>query len=277
MKFENYPRQIIPKLTYKGQIDLSKINKPPSNYVLVRRSLRDYNNTFDKLGFLRRDSLVTKLSSTIELSMYFVTNIHESKFIKFRVFNSASKPWVEGERIKFSDYCNCIEIIGPNCPIYFNLNDIDEKKIPYKKNFPKKEIQKILKKLSIDKDFIDDYELSSETKIKHKPIKLNYWHIEFHIAKDKFIENGKIIRDDKSTWKKNLVENALSDILIANGKQKIENHFTDNMPSKLYKLNLSALFMKIILPKLKFLFSNNLTLLFRNLFMLSATISPLFF
>ncbi|MCH7770122.1 MAG: hypothetical protein IIA49_03775 [Bacteroidetes bacterium] len=257
MKIESYPIQIIPKLTYKSQIDLTQINTPPSNYVLIRRSLKDYNNTFDDLGFLRRDSLVSKLSSTIGLSMYFLTKIHESKFFKFRIFNSASKPWSEGERVRLSDYSKCIEIITPYCLIYFKLNDIDGKKIPYKKNFEKKEKKKIFETFNIDKDLIDDFELSGETKIKHKPIKLNYWHIEFHIARDKFIEDGKIIDDVRAKWKEKLVENALSDILIVNGKQKNENHFSDNIPSKLYKLSLTDLLMKVILPKLKFLFDNN--------------------
>lgn len=257
MKIESYPRQIIPKLTYKSQIDLTQINTPPSNYVLIRRSLKDYNNTFDDLGFLRRDSLVSKLSSTIGLSMYFLTKIHESKFFKFRIFNSASKPWSEGERVRLSDYSKCIEIITPYCLIYFKLNDIDGKKIPYKKNFEKKEKKKIFETFNIDKDLIDDFELSGETKIKHKPIKLNYWHTEFHIAKDKYIGDGKTLTDVKGNWKRKLVDNALTDIVIANGKQQKENNFSDNIPSRLYKLSLIDFILKVILPKLKFPFGSN--------------------
>ena len=151
MKIESYPIQMIPRLTYKSQIDLTQINTPPSNYVLIRRSLKDYNNTFDDLGFLRRDSLVSKLSSTIGLSMYFLTKIHESKFFKFRIFNSASKPWSEGERVRLSDYSKCIEIITPYCLIYFKLNDIDGKKYLTKRILKKRKRKRFLKHLILIK------------------------------------------------------------------------------------------------------------------------------
>jgi|GEM_PF-6919178 len=241
---ENYPQQIIPKVTYKREIDISQINSPPLNFILARRSLKDHNNTFDNLGYLRRDALVNKLSDAIGLSMYFVTKIHNDNFIKFRTFNSASKYWNEGVTVKFSDYSKYFEIITPYCPIYFNLNDIDRKKIPYKKNFAKKEKQKILEKLNIDINQIDNFELTGETKIKHKPIILNYWHVELHIESDKLIDRGKIISDIKTKWKERLVEYAVSDILTIHGKRKIQKNYTNEMPTHLYKESINKFLLK---------------------------------
>lgn len=251
MKIENYPQQIIPKLSYKGQINLTKIKKHQSAYLLVRRSLKDHNNTFDTLGILRRDALIETTSKALGLSMYFVNNIHHSEYIKYGIFDSAIKYWSEGQRIRFSDYQQFIKMNSPICPVYFRLSDIDGKRIPYQKNIDKKKKKEMLEKLDIDEKSLDDFEYSGVTEIEHKPVILNYWHIEFKILKDKKIENGTEIRDIKNAWRRKLVEHSISNILIVNAKKEVTFPYTNHMPSKEFKLNFKEILLRIVLPRLK--------------------------
>ncbi|GBD87589.1 hypothetical protein BMS3Abin03_01523 [bacterium BMS3Abin03] len=248
---KNYPKAIIPKQYYKGTIVFEEIESTKNNYVVIRRSLKDSANTFDSLGYLRQDSLVDHEKDIFGLSMNLLSDKYRAEYVKFRTKDAANSRWNEGERVKINDYLNFIEILSNPYPIFSKLNEIANKNIPITKNLNKQERNKILGKLKISNEEIKNYKFKGSTTITHSPIRLNYWHVEFNIFKDKNIYDNELIRYSKSKWQKDIAKYALRDLLIVHALPHLPQSYTRKIPPRLYKMNLIEFIFSVLTKIIK--------------------------
>jgi hypothetical protein len=206
-----YPFIIIPKVSYIFPINIDGLN------VIVRRSNKTEDKTFDEIGYLREDALISKIDQFPNLSMNILGGKFETKHIRYKAkIGIATERWNEKERVLLIDYKDKWETWSNAIPIYFLLNDIHNIEFPYLRNSKDEETKKLRKAFSFLEQG-DKTRFFGKTFVEHEPIKLNYWHVELKL---KDIRGDNIKKTD-SAWKKMAAENALKDILLIKGRAKI--------------------------------------------------------
>jgi hypothetical protein len=228
-----YPFWILPKKGFKKEMDINHLNDL-ENHGIVRRSLRSRKNTFDKFGSVRKDALlgIDKPEKEVPgLSL----NILGSKFkiwhLNYIPTKSAGKDW-DGEETKlWWKYIKYATLKCRSVAIFFNLRDIHNITFPYShhnegklKEIIRKNNPSLLVQNSAGKVF-------GASIIKHKPARLNYWHVEFHLLDiESRIEGGQtgITRQKAAksvVWVTGAIEMALDDILLNSAFDKVNENW----------------------------------------------------
>jgi hypothetical protein len=243
-----YPYPIAPKSKYKNFFDLDTLHSQ-DNIKIVRRSEKTEQESFDEFNTLREDALVGSKRKIVGLSMNILGSLFSYLHIKFNLKSRAIETWNKDKDsfiiLKYLWYIEKVE--GDNCPIYFSLNDIHKMVFPYyQKKEDGKKLQKCLKGLSeeeIKKVKEDNLkECNGYSVVLHKPNKLNYWHIEFHICDSdgNFVEekrfNSKIssgigLKEANSTTQ--LIQSA-TDWLLKCAKKDVDFNSLGKIPESVY-------------------------------------------
>lgn len=192
------------------------------DFCLLRRMEGDRSRFFNDVGKLRVDAI--PLEDIPEMSL----NLLGGRFIepdaKYNAKRPASNDW-EYENgfyllIKYSKY---IEVIREFFPLYILLKRVHNLTFPYMRSGDDA-IRAFLEELgnkSVSKR--DKYRIHARTEIKHKPNKLNYWHMQFHlfnVVDGEEIKHGKIknykepVAIGDQTWRNQVSYIALTDIII---------------------------------------------------------------
>ncbi len=210
-----YPIKILPRTNYRLEIDCNELISEDCNIVLLHRSNKNINDTFNELGHLREDSILAE--NVPRLSMNFLGSFFKIKFIKYSAINPATKAW-GGEKIDHSLYAHLFTIKRPSIPIFFKASDLHNKKFPFtlKKESPKaKEYLKYFN-TKIGKE-TEEARFDGSLQIKHSPNKLNYWHIELLLMSP----TGNEIRYTKSPDNLTTATLALTERICKSGKKVI--------------------------------------------------------
>lgn len=219
---DQYPTAIIPKRNYINPIDIDALHSSNESYVTVRRSAKTEDETFNELHKLKEHAIVANDKKILGLSMNLLGGKFEVEHIKFRTKNAGSESWKTGEPVYFfQKHKNDFEVLEEVLPpIFLYLKDIHEVRFPYRKQYDK-ETAKICKALSIgieiDENDSSKIILVGQSKVKHTPTNLNYWHIEFSLVD----AEKKEIRRSDSKWQESATLAALQ-ILTAKAKKNIE-------------------------------------------------------
>ncbi|MBL4649353.1 MAG: hypothetical protein JKY03_06435 [Aureispira sp.] len=190
-----YPTEIIPQKSYKF-IAIDRLNEV-EGILLARTSLESEEDTFDEEhGYLREGAFVRNDKDVFGLSMNFMGGEFNEDHVKFKTTDDGSKYWEEKEDVNFSLYGSCYQELEETKPcILYLLKDLHNIKIPYEKKADKN----FKKQLKVAENEFDlDFSVPTNTKdplidveavgfIEHKPTKLNFWHVEFHV-KDCFMK-----------------------------------------------------------------------------------------
>jgi hypothetical protein len=211
-----YPFIIIPKVSYIFPINIDELSQS-GDFVIVRRSNKTEDKTFDEIGYLREDALISKIDQFPNLSMNILGGKFKTKHIKYKAkIGIATERWNEKERVLLIDYRDKWETWSNAIPIYFSLNDIHNIEFPYLRDSNDKETKKLKEIFSFLEQGIKT-RFIGKTFVEHEPIKLNYWHVELKL---KDVRGDNIEKTD-SAWKKTAAENALKDILLIKGRAEI--------------------------------------------------------
>lgn len=173
-----YPTIILPKSNYIDNINIDQISKQ-GKFLLVRRSEKPQNETFDELGLVREDAI--SLREIPGMSMNLIVGIFRPSHISFNAKKPASNNWGRETLFLWLKYIWYVEYKNPATPIFYELKSLHKKTFPYYKpnntDFKKLcEAIKLTPKIEGAKAKVE-----AESSIDHKPNKLNYWHIEFNI------------------------------------------------------------------------------------------------
>lgn len=209
-----YPICILPYSHYKLKIEDTSINQlvNEDNCIIVRRSDRSQEDSFNELEILREDIILEKSIPNLSMNLYGsrFTNEH----LKFRCFGAGIKLW-EGENIKISNYKACYSILKTHSPIYFLIKDLHNKVFPYYKT-DDKDTQKLLKIMGLNISSENGkVKLNGKSNVIHTPNKLNYWHVELQI---KDIQEAEI-KHTNSAWQKSAAQYAYNDIVVMSAKK----------------------------------------------------------
>ena len=220
-----YPFRIIPKENYIFPINIDGLNQS-GEYVIVRRSNKSEDKTFDEMGYLREDALISRIDQFPNLSMNILGGRFQTKHIRYKAkMGIATKKWVEKERVLLLDYKDEWVTWSDAIPIYFTLKDIHNIEFPYLRDSKDKETKKLKEIFSfLEQD--NDTKFTGKTYIEHEPIKLNYWHIELKLKDIR----GENIKKTDSKWREMAAKNALTDIVLIKGRAEIgKNEIIPNM------------------------------------------------
>lgn len=231
-----YPRAILPSKNFLPRINFDDyfVNQ---KFLIVRRTEKKSSEAFDELGFLRLEALISGIKDVPEMSMNLLGGFFKLKHLKYIPKGKGNGSW-ESSKIRLWDYKASFEIKTNVYPIYFILNDIYGVEIPYVRRSNDPAIKKLYKTLSID---LNEPKINSQglSTIEHKPINLNYWHVEFHLsdkATKQIVRRGNIKSNDDEYWQNKLTETALNDILITNAKKSIDDFRLYEIPKSIYNL-----------------------------------------
>jgi len=134
-------------------------------------------------------------------------------------------------------YIKLVRYLANSTPIYFYINDIHNIEFPYIAPIEDKNFRKLLK--SLNKDGVSDFKARSV--ITHKPVNLNYWHVEYTLfdgLRDDGIKNSRIEikqyfeKVDTLKYSDQIVCHALNSLSIAAQPQVND---IIKIPSKLYR------------------------------------------
>lgn len=221
-----YPPEILPQIGFKFPIDTNKLNSIGS-FAVIRRSNKSKDNSFDSLGFVREDAIISKYSELPNLSMNILGGNFKLKHLKYRPKGLSTKSWRENEEVLLVDYVDQWECLENSVPIFFPLKDIHTIEFPYERESNDKETKKLMSAFSfLQKE--NKARFQGKTIVEHEPIKLNYWHVELKL---KDVEEKSIKKAD-STWKKSAAESALNDILLVKALPDMQNF--DTIPKEFY-------------------------------------------
>ncbi len=224
-KNNSYPTCVIPYFHYKYKIDINHLICE-DNCVIVRRSDKSEEESFNDLDILRED--IISESDVPNLSM----NLYGGKFnnthLKFRCVRPATDLW-NGEKIKISKYRTFYLLLDTYSPIYFLIKDLHNKEFPYYKT-DDKETKKLLTALNLSTlSENGKVKLNGKSFVEHTPTKLNYWHVELQI---KDVQDSEI-KHAKSAWQKSAAEYAYKDIITMSARKRPPNPIY-KIPAYLY-------------------------------------------
>ena len=231
----SYPKIILPRKSYVSQINFDSFT---TNYdlIVIRRTDKDTKIAFDELGKLRVDALIPSLKEAPELSMNLFGGLFEIKHLKYIPKKDGLLEWKNQLNINLKDYLDSFEIEEKVFPIFFLLNEIHNQHFPYDRSSQDPQIVKLKKtmKKSRNANFIIS---KGQTIVVHKPINLNYWHVEFHlkdmetnqIAKRKNIKSG-----NSDYWQNKLCNSALENILTEFAKPDFDMQNINKVDKSIY-------------------------------------------
>lgn len=175
-----YPKAIIPKRTFKLQIDIDAISESVQLYV-VRRADGDCNDLFTDTGIIKEEYLKPREAS--ELSMNLFGAFYKPRHLKFTALKKGSEDW-NGQRIYLADFANDYTTVSTFCPLIYELNSLHNQEVPsYSQYNPKdKTTADHIKVNKLINEVVENqYKVQGKAIIIHKPTNLNYWHVELHI------------------------------------------------------------------------------------------------
>lgn len=207
----DYPNSILPKRRYKPIININDLIKEQAVW-LIRRSNKNFDDTFDKVGneyFLKGD--VIPRSDVPSLSLNLLGGYFDSQHIKYRtqLKKPASNKWDGKTIVYLSDHLDDFVVVEDCSPIFIDANAVHDAKVPYKhpvdndvKNFYKslnKELVEVDNKTGVE----------GKTVVVHDPINLNYWHVELKVLD----YSGKEVNYKGSKWIKDYCQVILDDVI----------------------------------------------------------------
>ncbi len=231
-----YPRAILPRKNFVQKINFDN-HLSNFKFWVVRRTEKKPSEAFDGIT-LRVDALISELKDVPEMSMNLLGGLFKIKHLKYITKGQANDKWINSEVVRLKDYRESFEIKNEVYPIYFILNDIHNQEVPYNRR-PDQQIKKLYKNLNIPLPIADFVISTGISIVSHKPINLNYWHVEFllsDIKTEQDVKRKNIKTQDNEFWQNNLARNALNDILSVNAKKEIAKTNYNKMPNSFYSV-----------------------------------------
>ena len=222
-----YPLSILPKSQYIQRINIDKLYRDIS-LIIVRRSDKPKEEVFNKFGIMRED-VITR-GDIPGMSMNLLGGKFKYEHIRFNPVGEAAKTWTNNEKIFYSQYRKCVNLLPLTTPIFFEISNLHNIDFPYPRS-KDKDLEKLMNALQIEPIESDGkFELHGKSSISHEPTRLNYWHVEFQIRD---FEN-KLIEKIKSTWQKDAASMALKHLISINASLECP-HISEIPKSYFYK------------------------------------------
>jgi hypothetical protein len=210
-----YPTKLIPRKGFKKEIRIESLHELGA-IGIVRRSLKlTKEETFDKFGGVREDALVSTRKDVAGLSLNLLGNKFIPKHIGYLANKDAGQEWDGSETYAqlWKKYIKWVTYRKSSVPVFFLLDDLHNQTFPYYRK-KDKDVDKLLKALNIKSaDEEDTVKLYGASVIKHVPVRLNYWHIEFKLLDIEAREKGNSSKITREKIKSSPIENTSSDIL----------------------------------------------------------------
>lgn len=214
-----YPKSILSKTKFVDGIDFD-ILISAQDVFLLRRSDKKFDETFLKVG--NRTQLrvgILKKNNVLYLSMNLFGAFFKEKYIKYRILidTFGGEKWNKKSTISFfKNPCllsKSISNLSEGCPIYINANEIHNISHPYDM-FPSSDLEKYFKAFGITPqkikvDSIEKYKVYATCMLRHDPLNLNYWHVEY-IIKD---HKNEEIKKYGAKWLDALCTSVATDVL----------------------------------------------------------------
>lgn len=236
-----YPKSILSKSTFIGDIDITSLIENQQVFVM-RRSSFPHSKTFIKISnevyHLRAD--IIKKSDLLNLSTNLAGCKFKEKHLKFRLLigKFGANKWNKYDTISFFKnpvaFLSSISIFNEGCSIYIDANKTHNLTHPYERQ-KDKEIEKFIKAFSntseLEKDLNgkETYKVNAFCRFKHDPLNFNYWHFEYVISDFKQSEIEKY----GPKWLDNLCKSIVSDVFTFYSYHK-PNARKFDIPEKYY-------------------------------------------
>lgn len=211
-RYRNYPSCVLPYPHYKSCINIDRL-ADEENCVIVRRSDKFTDDTFNELGLIREGIILDKDLANMSMNLY--GGKFTDEHLKYRCVGEATHPW-EGEMIRVAKYKQTVNLLTRYSAIYFILKELHNKKFPYYRT-DVKETRKLLvalKKTGVEEE--GKIRVMGIANIVHTPNKLNYWHVELLLKSF----SDELIKNVKSSWQISAAQFAYNDIIARNARKE---------------------------------------------------------
>jgi hypothetical protein len=249
-----YPLSIIPRKKFISKFIIDDLLKGSvGEYYIVRRSGKSFEETFDEYGQVREDAIIETLKGVPGNSMNLLgMSFNSKKHLGYVQNGESGKYWdKKNDKSLWYKHIRKVTFTKNTIPIYYNIRDIQNFKIPYKRK-EDSDFKKLIKGLRNPPLVTGGYgACTGICYIAHLPAKLNYWHVEFKIHNGLYPSDGsaplevKNVKSDNLTsdqikdfnnqnWKDQLSFLALSTLLAVKAKRSIENIKLAQVPKSVY-------------------------------------------
>lgn len=228
MEENSYPIHILPASDWKENLTPSEIVRSNQNAVIGRRIVGSVENCInyslgDDNAKIREDYLdyneIPNLSTSLPGGCFKIDDF------RFWQKGEGAKPWKGGDVI-FDEFKEDIDYFRERSAYFvvaWNIETIDNTKIPYTRIFPKKkDYNDVSTKISGSEDLKAKYcqkfeELPTDeegrrylkmegcVKVNHAPVQLNYWHYTIDIYPQD--TPHKPLSGSKGAWRQMMCEN----------------------------------------------------------------------
>lgn len=227
----DYPISILPKINYRGKIDIDLLLASNKHIYVLRRSDKPIEETFKSLNgelIIRTNAIqperLPKLSLNLLGSFFLVEHL------KYRVNHKSpgGKKWLGNNKVVFSNHRQDYEQVEVGCEIYLHANEIDGTSFPYTYPFSKDTAKVVdefnkaigdgaIKLIKDSKNKNSHYEVSGYVKLQHDPINLNYWHTEMLTIA---FNDTEVLK--KGSWQMKYFDSVMNHVIKANAYASVE-------------------------------------------------------
>lgn len=185
----DYPKEILPLDFFRRKINLdSPIIRNVGEFYVCRKIPKRIEEYFINDGrpgkIIDVDTCLGK--HLLGLSMNLMGTPFKETDLPYRCFGSADKDWL-GEYIDLDDYGDETENTQVGFPLYYSSKSIHRRSIPYDHKLGNKsEITSISADIKAIADIVVkkypiDVHVEYELFLRHRPVNLNYWHVQMEI------------------------------------------------------------------------------------------------
>lgn len=231
-----YPIELLPQPGFCVPFPLACLKEECGGYVVCYRIKGTVDDNCEPGGFNGHKVLNEKcFEHVVHLSMNLLGGPFKPEHVRFIQKTPGSNNWAVDEKVSFMDYQGCVEECATATPIFYRDNVLCQPSISVQVIFNDKQAYKAFCRYFSESSFPQfkngvSVWATFETRIEHRPTKLNYWHVQLEVypeLKEEMLDN------DNGIWRSRVFEHIRSTILCHKFDESMPFSYT--IPTELYK------------------------------------------
>ena len=231
-----YPLELLPQPGFCVPFPLGVLKEEYGGYAVCYRIKGTVNDNCESGGFGGHKVLNENcFEHIVHLSMNLLGGSFRPEHVFFVQNKPGSNDWIAGETVDFQDYLNCIDECATATPIFYRDSVLCQPSISVPVVFNDKQAYKAYCQCFNEKKFPPYKEGASigvtfETKLEHRPTKLNYWHIQLEVYPEL---KDEMLKNDSGVWRSRIFDHIRNAILCHKFEESMPFSYT--IPMELYK------------------------------------------
>ena len=231
-----YPIELLPQQGFCVPFPLDSLKKEFGGYVVCYRIEGTVDDNCELGGFNGHKVLKENcFEHIVHMSMNLLGGSFKPEHVRFVQKKPGNKAWVVDEIVNFKDYQGCVDECTIATPIFYRDNVLCQPSISVPVIFDDKQAYNAFCRYFSVKTFPQfkkgtPVRVTFETRIEHRPTKLNYWHVQLEVYPEL---KEEMLNNNDGIWRSRVFDHIRSTILCHKFEESIPLSYT--IPTKLYK------------------------------------------